>query len=624
MSVKPGILKHVSDLFYFFRQTRVAPTYFFLASLCSVLAVFFNLLGLRLLIPFLQGMIAGDFSGVGDRLGVVRRLSAVLPGFGQDSGSYFTLLLSLILVSIVIKSALDYFSALSVGRQIRRADRLIRKQVIERYLGFGKTHFDHIHAVTATDIILNASSGVTGQLRHLHKLLTKALLLAAYFAVMCWISLPLTAIALVVFPGASFLSRRFVENIRALAKTHEASHDQLMQKVMNVISCVPLVKLYAAEPKETEKIGSISDEEIRLEYEMQKKQLLMEPAQDASMMIALVLIASAMALFTPVRDASSVPAYLVFLYVARMAARHVNAFNDFRLAMARSETQLSWLKEILAGDSEEAHVVPSGPKIFTELKDGIVFDNLDFSYLGKRPVLRGVSFDVRKGTTTAIVGPTGAGKTTLVSLLVRFYDCPAGSIRLDGTDIREFSTASLMDHIAFVSQDPLLFNDTLRANITYGLKQPVDEARLASAIKKAQLDEIVSQWPRGLDTVIGDRGMKLSGGEKQRAALARAFLKEAGIFILDEATSALDSKTEQSIQQALEKDLAGKTVIMIAHRLSTIRKADQVIVLDGGRVIERGAVDELLEKESRFQEYWRAQGLTKSLQDLKSEEKIKV
>ncbi len=199
-----------------------------------------------------------------------------------------------------------------------------------------------------------------------------------------------------------------------------------------------------------------------------------------------------------------------------------------------------------------------------------------------------------------IVGPTGSGKTTLINLILRFYDSPPASIMIDGVDIREFSFKTLRNHMALVSQDTLLFNDTLKNNIIYGLDREVTEKELIDTLQKARLQEFILSLPKGLDTSIGDKGIRLSGGERQRLSIARALLKNADILILDEASSSLDTKTEIFIQQAIEELMRGRTVICIAHRLSTIKGMDKIIVIEGGMLKEEGSLLELLEKKGKF------------------------
>ncbi|HLD09435.1 MAG TPA: ATP-binding cassette domain-containing protein, partial [Methylophilaceae bacterium] len=250
--------------------------------------------------------------------------------------------------------------------------------------------------------------------------------------------------------------------------------------------------------------------------------------------------------------------------------------------------------------------VPDGSKEFRGLKRAIEFKNVTFTYPSGREVLHAVSFRVRAGSMTALVGPTGAGKSTIINLLMRLYDSAPDSILIDAVDIREFSLASLRAHVALVSQDTQLFNDTLARNITYGLEQ-VPEEKLTAAVRAARLEEFVARLPKGLGTEIGDRGVQLSGGEKQRVSIARALLKDADILILDEATSALDSKTERLVQEAIDEAVAGRTSIVIAHRLSTIQHADHIVVLDEGRVVEQGSLNELLKRRGVFHGLWEAQ-----------------
>ncbi|MDP7069552.1 MAG: ATP-binding cassette domain-containing protein, partial [Candidatus Peribacteraceae bacterium] len=250
--------------------------------------------------------------------------------------------------------------------------------------------------------------------------------------------------------------------------------------------------------------------------------------------------------------------------------------------------------------------VEGGDKEFSGLSDELRFKNLTFSYSDDRTILSDVSFVMPKGKMTAIVGPTGAGKSTLISLLMRYYECPEASIFLDKEDIREFTLDSYLKRTALVSQETLLLHESLRNNIAYGLND-VSEDDLQNAIKSARLDDFIASLPKGLDTLIGDRGVKLSGGEKQRVSIARALLKGADILILDEATSSLDSKTEHLIQEAIDEAVQGRTSIVIAHRLSTIKHADKIVVIEEGQCKEEGTLDDLLAKKGVFFGLWEQQ-----------------
>jgi len=237
---------------------------------------------------------------------------------------------------------------------------------------------------------------------------------------------------------------------------------------------------------------------------------------------------------------------------------------------------------------------------------GIVFDNVSFSYEPERPILKGISFEIPPGHSVAVVGTTGAGKSTLGRLLYRFYDIDAGSIRINGQDIRSVTQSTLRHAIGIVPQDTVLFNDTIGFNIRYG-KVDAGDNDITEAARAAQLSQLITQMPKGLDTLVGERGLKLSGGEKQRVAIARTILKNPPILILDEATSALDTRTERRIQAELEQLARNRTTLIIAHRLSTIVGADQILVMDQGRIVERGHHEQLLALGGRYAQLWTMQ-----------------
>jgi ABC-type transport system involved in Fe-S cluster assembly fused permease/ATPase subunit len=239
-------------------------------------------------------------------------------------------------------------------------------------------------------------------------------------------------------------------------------------------------------------------------------------------------------------------------------------------------------------------------------RGAVRFDNVQFAYDPKRPILKGVSFEVPAGKTVAIVGPSGAGKSTLSRLLFRFYDIQNGSITIDGQDIRDVTQDSLRSAIGMVPQDTVLFNDTIAYNIRYG-RITATEAEMRSAAELAQIGPFIETLPEGYDAMVGERGLKLSGGEKQRVAIARTILKAPPILILDEATSALDSATEHEIQSALDLVSRNRTTLVIAHRLSTIIGADDIIVLKDGVIAERGTHAKLLAKRGLYASMWNRQ-----------------
>lgn len=281
-------------------------------------------------------------------------------------------------------------------------------------------------------------------------------------------------------------------------------------------------------------------------------------------------------------------------------------YREIRQAMTDIERMFELLhtgKEV--ADSPDARQLAPGAL-------DVHFSQVDFAYDPERPILQGLEFHIPAGQTIAVVGPSGAGKSTLARLLFRFYDVSDGAIRIRGEDIRTFTQASLRRAIGIVPQDTVLFNDSLFYNIQYG-RPDASHAEVLAAASAAQLDEFIARLPQGFDTRVGERGLKLSGGEKQRVAIARALLKNPAILIFDEATSALDSRTELAIQTQLEAAARGRTTLIIAHRLSTVMGADEILVLEEGRIVERGRHGELLAKGGVYAQMWAIQQQENSL-----------
>ena len=416
-------------------------------------------------------------------------------------------------------------------------------------------------------------------------------LVAVYLTAMLLISQKLTLVALVAAPMVIGLLQPLLTRLRTRYRRLGNQYGDITSVVQETVSGVRLVKSAGAEEYEERRFREASDRYSAGMVRVSRLALLAQPITEVAGTIAamLVLWYGGRAVLV---DRSLTGAELVtFLVFVMRLLQPLKQISQIPTTAQSSLAAADRLFDVIDLPTEAQS--DRGTRTAAQFQESIVFDDVSFSYESE-PVLSGISFTARRGEVVALVGPSGAGKSTLVDLIPRFYEPTAGRILIDGIDIREYRLEALRSLIGIVSQDTVLFNDTVKRNIAYGAGDRYSQAQIEAAARAANAYDFIAELPEGYDTVLGERGTRLSGGQRQRIAIARALLTDPPILILDEATSALDTESERLVQQAIDRLLEGRTVFVIAHRLSTVVSATQILVLERGRVVERGTHSTLL------------------------------
>jgi subfamily B ATP-binding cassette protein MsbA len=421
--------------------------------------------------------------------------------------------------------------------------------------------------------------------------LQSAALVVTYIGYLVLTSWKLTVIALVVAPlliaGLQPLLKRLRKRHRKLAN----EWGELTSVVQETMAGIRLVKSYGAEPHERKRFFEASDRYANAMVRVVRASALAQPITETAGTLIAGMVLWVGARQVLVEGTLTGEALIAFLVVVMRMLQPLKQLSQVPTVAQGSMAAAERLFEVL--DTIDESRSDRGTREVAALERDVRFDGVGFTY-GDEPVLREVSFAAPRGTVTALVGPSGAGKSTLVDLIPRFIEPTEGRILLDGVDTREFRLPALRALTGIVSQDTVLFNDTVRNNIAYGRGERFTDAEVEAAARAANAHAFIAELPERYDTVLGERGTRLSGGQRQRIAIARALLLNPPILVLDEATSALDTESERLVQEAIDRLLAGRTVFVIAHRLSTIEHADQILVLERGRIVERGSHEELM------------------------------
>ena len=431
-----------------------------------------------------------------------------------------------------------------------------------------------------------ATAGVINYAQHL-------LTVIGAIVVMVGNDLMLSLTLVVAAPLSTWVMRRFSKRTVKATKGAMAETSALSTAIMESLDGVRVVKIDNREAYEEGRVAEVIRRRQRFLVKGANARARAAPATE-TLMTVITAGVIAYAGWRSQSGAMNVGAFVAFIGALGLASQSLRQLANLQTVMAEG---LSAARRLFASLDVEPEVRERpGAKPLTISEGVIRFEDVGFTYsLEDRPALQGVDLEVRRGETVALVGPSGGGKTTILNLIPRFYDATSGRVTIDGTDVRDVTLASLRDHVALVTQEPFLFDDTIRANIAYARPEATEE-QIIEAAKAAAAHEFVTALPDGYDTLVGEAGARLSGGQRQRIAIARAFLKDAPILLLDEATSALDTESELQVQAALSRLMAGRATILIAHRLSTVRGADRIYVIEKGRVVERGDHASLMKK----------------------------
>jgi subfamily B ATP-binding cassette protein MsbA len=565
------------------------------------LATFLDGSMLLALIPISRGAAQGNFDFVW-KFPLLRSLLPNLPRAAQSFSQTFVILALFVFLLGVARSithfALNFATEYWLGAYSARLANFLYR----RYLSFGKAYFDR-QSMGRLAAVIRYKDDLLSLFRALLRLISETLVLVVYLVVMLVISWRLALVAVMVFPALHLIRRWIKRKTSKPVAESKAKTLRIAEKAFEVLRAIPLFRAFAKEARAVEVHASLMEQVRKADLQVSVYGSVLPAAQEVITLAALLVMLIMAFPYGLARV--TLETLFVFFFVARLAMPRLAVFHDVDLEFAHKASKLRELFDIF--NDAGKYILPQGSRNFANLEKDIRFDRLSFAYPDRAPVLHDVSFTLSKGEMTAIVGPSGAGKTTLASLLLRYYEAPPHTILLDGIDIREFTSETLRRNFSLVSQDVILLHDSLKNNLAFGLDNPVSDRDLQLAISDSCLDEVVEALPDGLETNVGGDGTTLSGGQRQRVAIARALLKKAPVLILDEATSSLDSFTERLVQQAIENAIRGCTSLVIAHRLSTIQHADKIVVLDEGRVVEQGSPRELLEQRGPFFAMWEAQ-----------------
>lgn len=572
-----------------------------LAAVASALYAALDALSIVVFIPFLGTVfgVDGDAAGGAGSAagGIDRALDNTVGRFVDLDGEPQAVvggIIVFILVLIVIKSAVDFARTWLSARVEQGVTRDLRNEVYGHLLHLDLSFFARVR----TGQIVSRLTHDVEQLRtlvaaELIKAVSSVLFFAATLYWMLVISVSLTVAAFVVVPVTMLIWGPLVRRLRRGDRAVLDMAGEVGAHIQETVSGIRMVKAASAEPQARKRFVSLTGDYFDTFLRTARLRALAGPMTEVFVAVGTAILLWYGARMVVVEGSLTGEALIGFIILSTRLYVPVKYLSKLPALVQPGLVGAERVFEFLDAPTEGQD--RDGAIRFAGVRDGIRYRDVRLEYREGEPVLSQLGFFAPAGAVVALVGPSGAGKTSIVDLLGRFHEPSAGAVEIDGTDIRDLQLASLRGALGVVSQDTVLFHDTVRANIAYGSEQAPRE-RIEAAARAAHAHDFVMRLPDGYDTVVGERGTTLSGGQRQRIAIARAVFRDPPILILDEATSALDSESERMVQAALEELLEGRTVFVIAHRLSTIRRADLILVVDDGRIVQQGSHAELMDQ----------------------------
>ena len=512
-----------------------------------------------------------------------------------------------ILCSVFLANLFRYFSAVILARVRVRVVTNLRNSLFNKIINFKINFFtekkkgDVISRVTSD--IQQIENSVINSITVLFK--EPALVIGLFF-ILSSISLKLTLYTIILIPIAGGAIAYIAKHLKIKAAFSQTALGNINNIINETLDGMRIIKLFTAQEKMREKFGDEVKDYGRQNLSMYKRFELSNPLSEflSIATVAIILLIGGGMVLDNSSDISAsefIAFIIIFSQVIPPAKTMTTAFNTVQRGLASAERVFEYI------DKENIREAVGGEREIEDVNSSIEFKGVTFSY-EEENVLEDISFKINKGEKIAIVGPSGGGKSTIIDLLSKFYRVEKGRILIDGTDINEYDTNKLRNIIGIVTQESILFHDTIRSNISFG-DRTVDEKKIIESAKVANALKFIESLDEKFDTLIGERGLKLSGGQRQRICIARAIYKDPPILIFDEATSSLDSASESSVQKAIEEVMKNRTSIIIAHRLSTIKNVDKIIVIDGGKIIEIGRHEDLIKSNNVYSKFIKMQNI---------------